>query len=183
MIIQTGLAVSPYVKITLGFLLIFGISMGCAISAMIWAIFGLMDSQTMRLSEISKEDAETKECSIAQEEGYCKHMTSMFDIRNIKRAFSVTFRRRSFNTRPFLLILASNFILYVVMINGRDYQLYLYTREAKCPSNITYCVYIILFCYLVTTGRSLGGQQRKWPCMRWCSVSWESWHSTLQCRC
>ena len=126
------MAVSPYLKNTLGFLLIFGISMGCAVSAMIWALFGLMDSQTIRLTETSQQDTETKKCGVAEEKGYCKVIASMFDVRNIKRAFSVTFKRRSFNTRPFLLILASNFILYVVMITGRDSQLYLYTREAKC---------------------------------------------------
>ena len=89
----------------------------------------------MRLTETSQEDAETKKCGLAEEKGYCKVITSMFDVRNIKRAFSVTFKRRAFNTRPFLLILASNFILYVVMITGRDSQLYLYTREAKRCSN------------------------------------------------
>ena len=129
------MAVSPYLKNTLGFLLIFGISMGCAVSAMIWALFGLMDSQTMRLTETGQEDDETKKCGVAEEKGYCKVIASMFDVRNIKRAFSVTFKRRSFNIRPFLLILASNFILYVVMITGRDSQLYLYTREAKYCSN------------------------------------------------
>ena len=129
------MAVSPYLKNTLGFLLIFGISMGCAVSAMIWALFGLMDSRTIRLTETSQQDTETKKCSVAEEKGYCKVIASMFDVRNIKRAFSVTFKRRSFNTRPFLLILASNFILYVVMITGRDSQLYLYTREAKYCSN------------------------------------------------
>ena len=126
------MAVSPYLKNTLGFLLIFGISMGCAVSAMIWALFGLMDSRTIRLTEASQQDAETKKCSVAEKKGYCNFITTMFNVGNIKRAFSVTFMRRSFNTRPFLLILASNFILYVVMITGRDSQLYLYTRDAKC---------------------------------------------------
>ena len=119
-------------KDTLGFLLIFGISMGCAVSAMICAIFGLMNSRTTRLTEANKEDYETKEYGVAEEKGYCNVITTMFNVSNIKRAFSVTFKRRSFNTRPFLLVLASNFILKEVMINGRDSQLYLYTREAKC---------------------------------------------------
>ena len=119
-------------KDTPGFVLIFGISMGCAVSAMIWAMFGLMDSPTMRLTEANKEDGETKEHSAAEEKGYCNVITTMFDVSNIKRAFSVTLKWRSFNARPFLLILAFNFVLKEVMINGRDSQLYLYTREAKC---------------------------------------------------
>ena len=128
MTIQTGLAASPYVKSRLGFLGNFGISMGCTIIAMICTMF-LKDSRTMRPSEISqKEVAEIKDGAVAEENGCCKVVTSMFDIRNIKRAFIMTFKKRAYNTRPFLLILASNFILYHFMINGRDSTFYLYTR-------------------------------------------------------
>ena len=133
MILQTGLAVSPYAKNRLGFLGLFGIAIGCAVSAMICAMF-LKDSRTMRLSQVSNNEAadETKECDVAEDKkGHCEVITTIFDVRNIKRAFSATLKRRPFNTRPFLLILASNFILYVFMINGRDSQLYLYTREGK----------------------------------------------------
>ena len=125
--IQTGLAVSPYVKSSLGFQGNFGIAMGCAILAMISAMF-LKDSRTMRPSEMSQEVAETKDGTLAEENGCCEVVTSMFDIRNIKRAFIMTFKKRAYNTRPFLLILASNFILYHFMINGRDSTFYLYTR-------------------------------------------------------
>ena len=128
MTIQTGLAASPYVKSSLGFLGNFGISMGCAILAMIWTMF-LKDSRTMRQSEVSHEVPETNNDSVAEEKGCCKIITSMFDARNIKRAFIVTFKKRAYNTRLFLLILASNFILYHFMINGRDSTFYLYTRE------------------------------------------------------
>ena len=41
----------------------------------------------------------------------------------------------------------------------------------------------VLLCYHVIAGRSLVGQQKTWPCMRWYSVSWGSWHNTLQCQC
>ena len=95
---------------------------------MLYALFFLKDSRTMRPSEMSQEVPETKGGPVAEQNGCCKVVTSMFDIRNIKRAFIMTFKKRAYNTRPFLLILASNFILYHFMINGRDSTFYLYTR-------------------------------------------------------
>ena len=130
MTIQTGLAASPYVKSSLGFLGNFGISMSFTITAMICTVF-LRDSRTMRPSESNHEVTETKDVTVPEDKGYCKVITSIFDARNIKRAFIVTFKKRAYNTRLFLLILASNFILYHFMINGRDSTFYLYTREVN----------------------------------------------------
>ena len=130
MTIQIGLAASPYVKSRLGFLGNFGISMGCTIIAMICTMF-LKDSRTMRPSEISHEVTETKDVTVPEDKGCCNVITSIFDARNMKRAFVVTFKKRSYNTRPFLLILVSNFIFYHFVIHGRDSTFYLYTREVK----------------------------------------------------
>ena len=138
MTIQTGLAASPYVKSRLGFLGNFGMSMGCTIIAMICAMF-LKDSRTIRPSEISRDVTETKDVTVTEDKGCCKVITSMFDARNIKRAFIVTFKKRAYNTRPFLLILVSNFILYYLIIIGRDSTFYLYTREVKNRGEV-FCV-------------------------------------------
>ena len=142
MTIQIGLAASPYVKSRLGFLGNFGISMGCTILAMICTMF-LKDLRTIRLSEISHEVTETNDVIVPEDKSCCKGITSIFDVRNMKRAFAVTFKKRTFNTRPFLLILVSNFIFYHFVIHGRDSTFYLYTREVK--NGEVFCIHITGF--------------------------------------
>ena len=139
MIIQIGLAVSPYAKSSLGYQGNFGISMGCAIAAMFWAMF-LKDSRMMRPAEVIQKGAETEEGTVAEEKGCCKISTlaTMFDPRNIKRAFTVTFKKRAYNIRPYLLIMASVYVLYHFMISGRDSTFYLYCREVKHGSEVLY---------------------------------------------
>ena len=146
MSIQIGLAASPYVKSSLGFLGNFGISMGFTITAMICTVF-LRDSRTMRPSESNHEVTETKDVTVPEDKGCCKVITSIFDARNIKRALNVTFKKRAYNTRPVLLILVSNFILYFFIIIGRDSTIYLYTREVKNRGEV-FCIQVTGFCSL-----------------------------------
>jgi hypothetical protein len=54
---------------------------------------------------------------------------SLFDLKNVKRAFRTTFKRRPYNVRPYLLILASVFIIEIFMSNGRGPTMYLFLRK------------------------------------------------------
>ena len=129
-----GMALSGFVKSSLGYLGNFGIAMGCAIAAMLWAMLFLKDSRTMRPTEVLQERINIEEEEVIAEGKGCSKsffLATMFDIRNIKRAFRVTFKRRAYNVRPYLLILASVFVLEIFMTNGRGPTSYLYYREAQ----------------------------------------------------
>ena len=127
-----GMALSGFVQGSLGYLGNFGIAMGCAVAAMIWAMLFLKDSRTMRPTEVEREGTEMKEDVANSGEKGCWNrffLSTMFDVKNIKRAIRVTFKRRAYNVRPYLLILAFVFVMEIFMTNGKGPTSYLYYRE------------------------------------------------------
>lgn len=88
----TGMALSGLIKREWGFVANFALGMSGALIAMIYSIFVVKDSRTMRPPEVMEQMEKKKALRTEIEDEEKNIVASIFDIKNLKTAFKTTFK-------------------------------------------------------------------------------------------
>ena len=124
----TGMSLSGIIKKNLGFYANFGLGMAAAFLATMYGIFILKDSRDMRPPEVMKE-LEEKKVTMETDGPKRNIIASIFDLKNLSRAFRIAFKRRPYGVRPYIIFLGTIFVFKNFIDNGKDAVIYLFLRK------------------------------------------------------